>query len=269
MPVGAKGHKRAPNKDFLIALSARKHRRMLRALRATPPPPQWDSLTHSWVGPIKDQGQCGSCWDFSGTGMVEIAYYHAGLFAPDGSKALSEQYTLSCGRNGGCGGDDNVTVLEWAKATGLPLSSDYGSYSASEGRCNFKQGMNLYKIDDWGFCDPNNQGGVASVDSIKAAIMAYGCVGSGVAAGGDQFWDSGTGVGTGRSHNIDHDVIIVGWDDTKGNGGAWKMRNSWGTRWGEQGYAWVAYGAYDLGNEAVWCKVNGSAPPIDWGTIFP
>ena len=33
---------------------------------------------------------------------------------------LSEEYTLSCGRNGGCGGDDNTTVLDWAKATGLP-----------------------------------------------------------------------------------------------------------------------------------------------------
>ena len=246
MPAGMTGHVRAPNKDFLITLSARRHKRALQLLLATPPPPTWDSRTHGWIGPIKDQQQCGSCWDFSGTGMVEVAYYKAGLLKPDGSDALSEEYTLSCGRNGGCNGDDNVTVLQWAKSTGLPKTSDYGPYNARAGQCAFKPAMTLYKIDDWGFCDGSGGNGVAPTDAIKAAIMQYGCVGSAVAAGGDQFWNSGQGVGTGRSHSIDHDVIIVGWDDSKGNGGAWLMRNSWGTQWGsENGCAWVQYGAYD------------------------
>ena len=281
MPAGQKGHVRAPNKDHLLALKARRHDLIFRRLLAAPQPPVWDSRARRWVGPTKNQSQCGSCWDFSGTGIVEVAYYVAGLFPPDGSCALSEQYTLDCGKNGGCNGDDNVTVLEWAKATGLPKASDYGPYDASSERCAFKQSQTLYKIDDWGFCDPNAQNGVASTESIKAAIMQYGAVGAGVAAGGDQFWDSGQGVGTGRSHSIDHDVIIVGWDDSKGNGGAWLMRNSWGTSWGdkcanaanpspaEAGYAWVAYGAYDLGNEAVWCVVHAANPPIDWGLYVP
>lgn len=264
MPMGYKGLVRAPNKDHLIALSTERHRHRLNALAQLAPPPSWDSRTHNWIGPVKDQSQCGSCWDFSGTGVVEVAYAVAGL----GPVVLSEEYTLDCGNNGGCNGDDNVTVLDWAKKTGLPLSSDYGPYQAREGSCKYKSGMKLYKIDDWGFADQSGGNGVTPTDMIKQAVMTYGCVGCAVAAGGDSFWDSGNGVGTGTSHSIDHDVILVGWDDTKGPRGAWIMRNSWGTGWGEGGYAWIAYGAYDIGTEAVWAFVKNPAKPLDpdlWG----
>lgn len=264
MPMGFTGHVRAPNKDFLQRLSAAKHRVLQADLSSEAPPPTWDSRTQGWIGPIKDQSQCGSCWDFSGTCVVEVAYYKAGVLPSDGSAALSEEYTLSCGRNGGCNGDDNVNVLEWAKATGLPSTADYGPYASRPGQCKWKQGMKLYRIDDWGFCDGQQGQGVTDTVAIKNAIMKYGCVGCAVAAGGDNFWNTGQGVGTGRSHNIDHDVVLVGWDDSKGSGGAWIMRNSWGTSWGTGGYAWVQYGAYDLGTEAVWASINAMAPPIDF-----
>ena len=215
-----------------------------------------------------------NCWDFSGTFVTEVAFYLSGILKPDGSQALSEEYTLSCGNNGGCNGDDNTNVLTWAKKTGLPLSSDYGSYTASADRCAWKQGMKLYQIDDWGFADSNGGNGVTPASMIKAAIMAYGCVGCAVAAGGDSFWDSGTGIGTASSNEIDHDVGIIGWDDSKGSisvavnpaGGkssltCWNMRNSWGSSWGNSGYAWVREGAYSLGTEAVWATVKNPNPP--------
>jgi hypothetical protein len=197
-----------------------------------------------------------NCWCFSGTGVIEIAYWKVGK-----QITLSEQYTLSCGRNGGCNGDDNVNVLAWAKQTGIPLTSDYGPYVTRPGSCNFKPQMTLYKVDDWGFASGNDQQAVTPTDLVKAAIVQYGCVGCAVDAG---FNDPGQGVISGRGHNIDHDVILVGYDDSKGNGGAWIMRNSWGTGWGNQGYAWIEYGAYDIGTEAVWAVVNGAAPPIDY-----
>lgn len=259
MPMGFKGHRRSPDKDHLQLLSQRSHGKMMAGLLAVPPPPTWDSRMFGWVPPVKNQASCGSCWDFSGTGTVEVAYWKAGLT----DVILSEEYTLSCGRNGGCNGDDNTTVLKWAKATGLPLDKDYGPYTARSGTCAFKPAMTLYKIDDWGFADASGDQGqnVTPTADIKAAIMQYGCVGCAVAAGGDQFWNSGQGIGTGRSNAIDHDVILVGWDDSKN---AWIMRNSWGTQWGTGGYAWIGYGAYSIGTESVWAKVNANAPPIDW-----
>jgi hypothetical protein len=255
------GHVRAPNKDHLIQLSFRHHGKHLQGLKGTPAPPRWDSRDYGWVPPIKNQGNCGSCWDFSGTGVVEIAYMKAGAYPGP----LSEEYTLCCGSNGGCNGDDNVNVLDWAKKTGLPLTKDYGSYTASADRCAFKQSMTLYKINDWGFADANGGQGVTPVADIKAAIMTYGCVGSAIAAD-NAFSNVGAGEVFDRttSSNIDHDIILVGWDDSKGSKGAWILRNSWGTGWGDGGYCLIGYGVNLVGTEACFAVVNGAAPPIDW-----
>ena len=250
--------------QYLLSNHRNASRKRMMSLMA--PPPSWDSRTHNWVGPVKDQSQCGSCWDFSGTGVVEIAMYMAGVLKPDGSQALSEQYTLSCYNNGGCNGDDNTTVLDHAKSTGLPLSSEYGSYQASAGSCNFKQGMKLYKVDDWGFC--GNQQGVASDDSIKQAIMAHGSVGAAIAAD-DAFSNVQPGQVFNRttSTGIDHDIILCGWDDSKGQNGktAWLLRNSWGTSWCDGGYCWILSGVNLVGTEAVYAVVQSVAPVIiDW-----
>ena len=292
MPTYAKGHKRAPNKDFLQSLSARHHGHQLKALRAllSNPPSTWDSRTKNWIGPIKDQSQCGSCWDFSGTCVVEVAYYKAGVFPNDGSKALSEEYTLSCGHNGGCNGDDNTTVLQWAKQTGLPLSSDYGPYTASEGRCNFKTSMALYKVDDWGFANSSGDTGqsVTPVADIKLSIMTNGCVGAAIAAD-DSFMNVSAGQVFDKttSDSIDHDIALVGWNDTAtktmvvmslpgapmlphsvtASNGWWWLRNSWGTSWCEQGYCRIGWGINLVGTESVWAAVKNANPPIDWGQL--
>ncbi len=246
-----KGHVRRPDKDHLIALSHAKHGERLRGLRAMPLPAQWDSRAHGLIGPIKDQAQCGSCWDFSGTSLVEVAYNKAGIGGGANTFILSEEYTLSCCRNGGCNGDDNTTVLDWAKSHGLPLTSDYGPYKASPGKCLYKHKMPLFKIDDWGFADGNGGQGVAPTQDIKLAIMSYGIVGCAVAADDAfQAYTGGVFQSTQSDPNeIDHDVALVGWNDADH---AWILRNTWSTAWGEQGYMRIAYGANLVGTEAVW-----------------
>lgn len=260
------GHVRAANKDHLQHLSALRHQGRLNALLQVPPPPTWDSVAKGWVGPVKNQSQCGSCWDFSGTCVVEVAHNMAGMGGGPEKMVLSEQYVLSCQRNGGCNGDDNVTVLQIAKSTGLPLTSDYGPYQGQSRSCNYKTGQSLWKIDDWGFADGSQGQGVTPTDAIKAAIMQYGCVGSGIAADNAFSNIQGSQVFKGSgSRNIDHDIVLVGWDDSKG---AWRLRNSWGTQWADGGYCWIAYGANQVGTEAVWAVVNNPNPtPIDWGAL--
>lgn len=207
-----------------------------------------------------------NCWDFSGTGTCEVAFNVAGIGGGPNKMVLSEEYTLSCAKNGGCNGDDNTTVLDWAKSTGLPLSADYGSYTASAGRCTWKSGMALFKIDDWGFADSNGGQGVTPAADIKAAIMQYGAVGCAVAAD-DAFsnYQSGTVFDRTTSQSIDHDVMLVGWDDTKSTVSGktvWKMRNSWGPGWGTAGYMWILEGVNLIGTESVWAVVHNPNPPL-------
>jgi C1A family cysteine protease len=220
-------------------------------MRAVPLPASWDSRAHGIVGPVKDQSQCGSCWDFSGTGLVEIAHNKIGIGGGSGVFVLSEEYTLSCGRNGQCDGDDNTTVLDWAKIYGLPLTADYGPYKAAPGECLYKHQMTLYKCDDWGFADGNGGAGVTPTPDIKSAIMQYGAVGCAVIA--DDAFQAYTG-GVFQStdsdpDHVDHDVMLVGWDDATSS---WILRNSWTSSWGEGGYMRIAYGANCVGTEAVW-----------------
>lgn len=259
MPPHATGHVRRPDKDHLIALSHSRFKDHLRQLKAIPTPPKWDSRSLGFVGPIKDQGQCGSCWDFSGTGTIEIAFNKSGIGGGPTSFILSEEYSLSCYRSGQCNGDDNTTILEWAKSTGLPLTADYGGYTAAPGSCLYRPGMTLYQPDDWGFADGSGGSGVTPTPDIKSAIMQYGAVGCGIATD-DAFqnYDPTTVFEDTGATTIDHDVILVGWDDSTGS---WILRNSWGTDWGEAGYMRIAYGANLVGTESVWAVKHPSTTP--------
>jgi len=273
-----RGHVTPKNIDMLRRMSYQRNQGRLAAMKAVPPPATWDSRANGWVGPIKDQGQCGSCWDFSGTGVVEIACDMAGIGGGPNTFILSEQYTLDCGSNGGCNGDDNTTVLQWAKSTGLPLTSVYGPYQAGSSNCNYSSAMKLFQISDWGYADSNGGNGITSVADVKAAIMTYGCVGAAVAADNAfEAWGdnnpsmSSPFLGSGAGPNqIDHDIILVGWVDVPSmtSGGYWILRNSWGKDWGIGGYMSIAYNANQVGTESVFAVPPTSPVPVNVPPAF-
>lgn len=247
-----------PPKEVLEARHADAEKKYGKKLQSLPrvSAPTWDCRTLGIVPPILAQGNCGSCYIFSAAGPATSAFIQAGKGKADGSFRLCEQYGLDCQRQlGGCGGGWPAEVLEHMKTKGWPLESEYGPYTARSGACKTVQ--TLLKIDDYGYCEPGNTGAV-SVQAMKNAIVKYGPISvaldsSGLTSGSDDRVDTCSG------RNVDHAVMIVGWDDNRGTNGAWLMRNSWGPNWANGGYRWLSFKSYIV--EALWADVAGDPVP--------
>ena len=207
----------------------------LMSYKGAPLPDKWDSRANG-VGlpPIRNQGQCGSCWAFGTTAAVEAAIAVFDKKIVD----LSEQFVLDCSGEGTCGGG------YWAYSAfinaGGVMEKDY-PYTAYDGSCKSKSVQHPYKIEAYQGVQDND------IDAIKGAIRDYGAVGVTMCVCGS-FPGYGGGIYDSNECNYsqsNHIVALVGWDDTvshKKGKGAWIMRNSWGTSWGDDGYAYMAYG---------------------------
>ncbi len=257
-----RGHKTPKNIKELHAKSWARHGKHLMAMPKVTAP-TWDCRTLGYVTPVDDQGQCGSCWDVSATGVIATAFCKAGWAKNDGSFNISAQYIMDCTQNGGCNGDDASTVTLWCRDHGIPSTADYGPYisgnSGGPGNCKDMTGKKLWQIDQQGYCA--QQDGIAPTQSIKDAIVQYGPVSSAVDAGGFNGYVSGVMAGDGSS--VDHDVSIGGWDDNKGGPGVgcWLVKNQWSEQFGENGYCWIPYGKWSIGTSALWVHALPFAPP--------
>jgi len=100
-------------------------------------PATWNWATQGAVTPIKNQGQCGSCWAFSTTGSLE------GLNFLQGSKTLlsfSEQQLVDCSGsygNQGCDGGLMDNAFKYVASQGIELESTY-PYTAVDGTCKYQ-----------------------------------------------------------------------------------------------------------------------------------
>lgn len=215
------------------------------------------------VTPIKDQGNCGSCWAFSTVGPLESQI----LLQGGGTVDLSEQYLLSCNLdNWNCtrGGwfAHNYHMNESGQdnnGPGAVLASE-DPYSGTDAPCS-QTYDHPYRISNWAYVGSEN--GVPSVQAIKQAIYTYGPISATVYVGPKfQAYKSGT-FNTNESGTVNHAIVLVGWQDTPGigTGGYWILRNSWGTTWGQNGYMYIGYGISQVGYAANFIEYAGGTPP--------
>ena len=201
---------------------------------------------------VKAQGNCGSCWAFSTVGAMEC-----NILIKDGIEVdLSEQWLVSCNQSGwSCNGGGFAHGYHMLKrdpcgGAGAVLETDF-NYQALDAPCDCPY-PHAYSLRGWGFLDPTVE--VPDIDMIKRAIMTYGPVSVGVLANsGFSSYHGGIFDGW-TAHDINHAVVLVGWDDNQGPEGVWFLRNSWGTMWGEQGYMRITYGSNAVGWAANWVE---------------
>lgn len=195
---------------------------------------KWSGL----IGPVLNQGQCGSCYIFAPTEMLMDRLMISLKKPVFGSVPLSQQFVLNCftdqGQDPGCGGGIIQDLVDWISDNPVPQGAP--AYTGSQGSCTGKAaipkwyGNGAYSV---------TQGGSASEQkaAIQKEIMVNGPVAAAIIVYNDfQTWwtssaaTSGVYKATNTSQsNVDggHAIKVIGWG-TQSNEPYWLIQNSWG-----------------------------------------
>ncbi|GAA47435.1 cathepsin F [Clonorchis sinensis] len=212
-------------------------------------PENYDWRPYGAVGPVLDQGHCGSCWAFSVIGNIEGQWFRkTGQLV-----SLSKQQLVDCDRSSrGCGGGyPPATYDSIRRIGGLEIELDY-RYTGRDGVCH----QNPRKFVAY----VNSSVALTKDENTIAEWLSYhGPISMALNARLLQFYVSGImhpPAAYCPVKDISHAVLSVGFG-TKGNVPFWIVKNSWGTLWGEEGYFRI-YRGDDMGALPISQPTNNS-----------
>lgn len=181
--------------------------------------------------PIKNQGQCGSCWAFSVTAVLEALIKIQTHQIVD----LAEQTLVSSCESGGSCSGGYFSAFNYMKSPGLP-DEGQDPYKAYDTSC--KSGLTAKeRVVNWYYI--GDGGDEPSTEQLKTAILEHGPISVTVYANSTfSAYKGGIFNNCSSSGSENHMVNIEGWND---DGQYWVMRNSWGNTWGDNGYMNIRY----------------------------
>jgi C1A family cysteine protease len=299
-PAGAVGFEVAPLnpdfEDFVAASSRGSHAAMvaagfqfgympspvnLKALNPVPSlsplresavvlPARWDWREQSGVTPVKDQGQCGSCWVFANTAAVESRHKILNVGHPNMN--WSEENMNSCHSFqlwDRCQGGNTFVALSYLTSLVMKNATQQYQKGILSEKQDPYQGPNPH---DSALCEDSARpfpkyritgARWLSNDTnvMKNAIYAYGPIVTAYRAeslnGAHWYNDNTIYHYPGVSGSTNHEVLIVGWDDniawpTAGGQGAWIIKNSWGNFNSMGGYFYLTYNSAKVGDDGMY-----------------
>jgi len=207
-------------------------------------------VTAGAVTPVKNQGDCGSCWAFSSTGSLE------GLYFLNNSNlvSFSEQNLVDCVTvDDGCDGGEMTDALTYSAENGIETEAAY-PYTAEDGTCTFDSSIAYH---------PNS--GYYAVKPMSQADLLAAIVGQPISIGVEadqlafQFYSSGV-IKSECGDAIDHDVLAVGYEVVDGTQ-AYYVKNSWGATWGDNGFLYISTNPKPNGGNGVCGILSGPVYP--------
>jgi cathepsin L len=187
------------------------------------------------VTPVKDQGQCGSCWAFSTTGSLEGAHF----VASGELLSFSEQQLVDCATirygNMGCNGGLQDSAYKYYEAGYDAMLESAYKYTSGGGddstKCLYEasqaSNVTVQSYVDVTPSNPSQMMAALNTQPLAVAIEADKMV--------FQTYHSGVLTSSKCGTNLDHAVLAVGYGTEDGND-YWLVKNSWNTTWGDQGY---------------------------------
>eukprot|EP01105_Mastigella_eilhardi_P006749 TRINITY_DN182_c0_g1_i2.p1 TRINITY_DN182_c0_g1~~TRINITY_DN182_c0_g1_i2.p1 ORF type:complete len:855 (-),score=175.09 TRINITY_DN182_c0_g1_i2:95-2659(-) len=226
-----------------------------RATRVTLP----TTYTATTTTPVKDQGQCGSCWAFAAAQVVESAWMLAG----HPMTILSPAQITGCSTNppnSGCNGGNVGVALSYVKgSSGLMLEATdpYPSttyYSGVTPSCMPITGSVATISNYYKYTFDESVGSGADVVLYGGSTLAVALYANTL-----QTYTGGV-LSCPSGYQPNHAVTLVGWGVSSGTN-YWLIKNSWGSRWGENGYFRLqrGVGACSITQQGAYGAVSPSA----------
>jgi len=206
------------------------------SMKGKPTANNWDWREKNGVSPVKNQGNCGSCWTFSTVGALEA---HSMIKYDGQFDSLAEQQLVDCAGaydNHGCNGGLPSHAFEYIHNAGGISTEDAYPYFAADHNCTVKSSTFALTVD----------GGAVNItegdeSELEVAIFYFGPV-SITFEVVDGFRDYSSGVYVSNTcknstADVNHAVLAVGFgtDSTTGLD-YWIVKNSWGADWGDKGF---------------------------------
>ncbi|XP_041468331.1 cathepsin L-like [Lytechinus variegatus] len=204
------------------------------AIPQGPVPQEYDWRDHGAVTPVKNQGQCGSCWAFSAIGNIEGQWQ----IKKGQLISLSEQELVDCDKvDLGCEGGEMRDAYEALIKLGGVMTEEAYPYRGENEKCKFNVSKVEVKINGYVNISKNET-------EMAGWLAAHGPISIGINALMMQFYFGGIAHPWKIFCNpdtLDHGVLIVGYAVKDGEP-YWIVKNSWGEDWGEKGYYLVYRG---------------------------
>ncbi len=232
-------------------------------------PSKYNAAESGHVSSIKDQGNAGACWAFSAMSLLESDSIVKGYKTKEEAD-FSEAHHLWFVCRGRAESEDDLAYGDgYAIEDPLDRGGSWRISAASLSRWSGAANESKYPFDGYNLSSVGNyaeserydtSAGIllesavelTSMSSVKQWIVEHGAVTAAFFQSNSYYNSSTAAYYTPSTYAINHQITIVGWDDTfsatkfrstnrpSGNG-AWLCKNSWGTEWGDDGYFWISY----------------------------
>jgi C1A family cysteine protease len=229
---------------------------------------QYDLRNTGKLTAVRNQGNCGACWAFAAMGSVE-SMLKPGETRDFSENNLKNKHGFDWGHCDGGNGD--MSTAYFARRDG-PVNESDDPYNISSNVS--PAGLTTQKVLTQAVIIPARSDSLDN-EAIKQAIMDYGAVQSSYFHSDSYYRAATASYYYNGGPDSNHAITLVGWDDNfdKSNfttapagNGAFLVRNSWGSNWGQSGYFWLSY--YDTSIGANNYQFRGLVPANSYSNIY-